>query len=57
MKRQKRDRLSRAHSRGYNAGLEGKAREACPYMVGEPREHWMGGWREARMSLGGVNLL
>ncbi|NQD37884.1 ribosome modulation factor [Permianibacter sp. IMCC34836] len=57
MKRQKRDRMSRAHTRGYQAGLEGKSREACPYAVTDVREHWIGGWREARMSLGGENLL
>lgn len=57
MKRQKRDRMSRAHTRGYQAGLEGKSRETCPYATNDFREYWMGGWREARMSLNGENLL
>jgi ribosome modulation factor len=48
MKRQKRDRLERAHSRGYQAGLIGKSREHCPYNTLDAREHWLGGWREAR---------
>jgi ribosome modulation factor len=48
MKRQKRDRLERAHSRGYQAGLVGKSREHCPYSTLDAREHWLGGWREAR---------
>lgn len=57
MKRQKRDRMSRAHTRGYQAGLEGKSKETCPYATADVREHWIGGWREARMSLNGENLL
>ncbi|MFZ1874424.1 MAG: ribosome modulation factor, partial [Chania sp.] len=31
MKRQKRDRLERAQSRGYQAGIAGRSRELCPY--------------------------
>ena len=31
MKRQKRDRLERAQSQGYKAGLNGRSQEACPY--------------------------
>ncbi|SPT78553.1 ribosome modulation factor [Aeromonas salmonicida] len=31
MKRQKRDRLERARARGYQAGVVGKQKEACPY--------------------------
>lgn len=56
MKRQKRDRLQRAHSRGYNAAIDGKSREACPYASTDSREHWMGGWREARMNITGSML-
>ena len=41
MKRQKRDRLERAHSRGYFAGLEGRSKELCPYQTLDAR------WREA----------
>ncbi|NTS77353.1 ribosome modulation factor [Catenovulum sp. SM1970] len=47
MKRQKRDRLERAHSRGYQAGLIGKAKDACPYQSSDSRSQWLGGWREA----------
>lgn len=57
MKRQKRDRLSRAQTRGYQAGLEGKSREACPYSSTDFREHWIGGWREAKTYLQGEHLL
>ena len=52
MKRQKRDRLERAHSRGYQAVLGGKSKEICPYSVLEHREQWLGGWREARSEVG-----
>jgi len=48
MKRQKRDRLERAHSRGYHAGLTGRSKEMCPYEESDARGQWMGGWREAQ---------
>ena len=47
MKRQKRDRLERAHSQGYKAGLAGRSKEMCPYDNVDPRSQWLGGWREA----------
>ncbi|MBU2918811.1 ribosome modulation factor [Psychrosphaera sp. F3M07] len=47
MKRQKRDRLDRAHSQGYKAGITGRSREACPYQQMESKSQWLGGWREA----------
>ena len=47
MKRQKRDRLERAHSQGYKAGLAGRSKEQCPYQQLDPRSQWLGGWREA----------
>ncbi|NMP15057.1 MULTISPECIES: ribosome modulation factor [unclassified Thalassotalea] len=47
MKRQKRDRLERAHSNGYQAGLAGKQRDNCPYQTEEAKMQWLGGWREA----------
>ncbi|MEI6893463.1 MAG: ribosome modulation factor [Colwellia sp.] len=47
MKRQKRDKLGRAHSNGYQAGLGGKAKEQCPYQGIGARAHWLGGWRTA----------
>lgn len=47
MRRQKRDRLDRAHTKGYNAGLAGRSRENCPYSSGDAKSQWLGGWREA----------
>ena len=47
MKRQKRDRLERAHHRGYQAGITGRSKEMCPYQTLNQRSYWMGGWREA----------
>ena len=47
MKRQKRDKLSRAHAKGYQAGIAGRSKENCPFQASEPRSQWLGGWREA----------
>ncbi|GAC14800.1 ribosome modulation factor [Aliiglaciecola lipolytica] len=47
MKRQKRDKLSRAHSKGYQAGISGRSKENCPFQTTESRSEWLGGWREA----------
>ena len=47
MKRQKRDRQDRAHSRGYQAGISGRSKENCPYQNLEVKSEWLGGWREA----------
>ncbi|KEY59050.1 ribosome modulation factor [Serratia sp. DD3] len=47
MKRQKRDRLERAQSRGYQAGIVGRSREHCPYQSLDARANWLGGWRQA----------
>ncbi|MCK1967502.1 ribosome modulation factor [Franconibacter helveticus 513] len=47
MKRQKRDRLERAHQRGYQAGMTGRSKEMCPYQALNQKSHWLGGWREA----------
>ncbi|NVJ65718.1 MAG: ribosome modulation factor [Gammaproteobacteria bacterium] len=48
MKRQKRDRLQRAHSKGFNAALHGQSKEVCPYEEINAKEEWLGGWREGR---------
>lgn len=48
MKRQKRSKDDRAYNRGYNAGLDGKSREDCPFGTLQARTNWMGGWREGR---------
>ena len=47
MKRQKRDRLERAHAQGYRAGVTGRSKEICPYQGLDTRSQWLGGWREA----------
>lgn len=48
MKRQKRDRGERAYSRGYQAGLQGRSRDTCPYDEETMRLTWLNGWREGR---------
>lgn len=47
MKRQKRDRQNRAHTRGYQAGISGRSKEQCPYQSATIKSQWLGGWREA----------
>lgn len=47
MKRQKRDKLTRAHSKGYQAGIVGRSKENCPFQESNARVEWLGGWREA----------
>ncbi|WP_411904880.1 ribosome modulation factor [Salmonella enterica] len=47
MKRQKRDRLERAHQRGYQAGIAGRSKEMCHYQTLNQRSYWLGGWRQA----------
>ena len=47
MRRQKRDRLDRAHSNGYQAGIAGRTKEICPYNNTDAKSEWLGGWREA----------
>ncbi|NLS12560.1 ribosome modulation factor [Vibrio sp. SM6] len=47
MKRQKRDRLARAQSQGYKAGLNGRSQDMCPHQQGDARSYWLGGWRDA----------
>jgi ribosome modulation factor len=49
MKRQKRDRDVRAYSRGYQAGLDGKSQDLCPFGAETPRFKWITGWREGRV--------
>jgi ribosome modulation factor len=47
MKRQKRDRLERAHAQGYRAAVTGRSKENCPYQNLDTRSQWLGGYREA----------
>lgn len=49
MKRQKRNRDDRAYTRGYQAGLDGKSRDLCPFDGSPTRVSWMNGWREGRV--------
>ena len=39
MKRQKRDKMTRAHHKGY--------KENCPFQQNDAKSQWLGGWREA----------
>jgi ribosome modulation factor len=48
MRRQKRDLTERAFHKGYQAGVSGRAKDSCPHENGEPRQHWLTGWREGR---------
>ena len=48
MKRAKRDRFSRAHSKGFHAAITGKSKSSCPYTSPDIKEQWLGGWREGR---------
>ncbi len=57
MKSQKRDRNVRAYSRGYQAGLQGRSREACPFGEEEtPYQTWLNGWREGREMRGATEF-
>jgi ribosome modulation factor len=47
MKRQNRDKLSRAHSKGYQAGVTGCSKENCPFQTSCARYEWLGGCTEA----------
>lgn len=46
MKRQKRDKLDRAFSQGFRAGVGGRAKENCPYENVDSKSQWLGGWRQ-----------
>jgi ribosome modulation factor len=46
MKRQKRNRVTRAYTRGYQAGLAGRSRDMCPFDALNARTSWLNGWRE-----------
>jgi len=48
MKRQKRSRSQRAEKQGYQAGMNKKSSEECPYHGLKIKERWLGGWRQAR---------
>ena len=48
MKRIKRDRSNRAYSKGYQAGVQAKSRDNCPYAETNTRQFWLAGWRDGR---------
>jgi ribosome modulation factor len=48
MKRQKRNQIERAFSKGYQAGIEGRSRNLCPHENTSVRQNWINGWREGR---------
>lgn len=48
MKRQKRNHVDRAFSKGYQVGITGRSRTVCPYDAGPIRQEWLNGWREGR---------
>lgn len=52
MKRAKREKSSRAFSKGYNHGVQGHSRNLCPFEEdSENRQTWISGWREGRQDL------
>lgn len=48
MKRHKRDRVERAHAKGYIAGARGRSQRACPHQQADTRGGWLAGWRDGR---------
>ncbi|AUM11488.1 ribosome modulation factor [Ketobacter alkanivorans] len=48
MKRQKRDKTSRAFVKGYQAGVSGRSKDSCPFAEIVSRHTWLSGWREGR---------
>lgn len=52
MKRVKREKTTRAFSKGYNHGVQGHSRNFCPYEdESDNRQCWLSGWREGREDL------
>lgn len=52
MKRAKREKTSRAFSKGYNHGIQGNSRNLCPFESNsENYQSWISGWREGRQDL------
>ena len=51
MKSQKRNRLSRAHSKGFHAATIGRSTDDCPFSKLDFKEEWLSGWREARTEM------
>lgn len=48
MRRKKRDKNTRAFTKGYQIGLYGKSKELCPYSDKEGKQNWLSGWRSGR---------
>ncbi len=51
MKRQKRNQIERAFTKGYQAGVEGRSRNLCPNSTRNTHQTWINGWREGREDL------
>lgn len=48
MRRAKREKTTRAFTRGYQAGRMGKSRDHCPFHCEEQKQSWINGWRNGR---------
>jgi ribosome modulation factor len=48
MRRQKRQKISRAFTRGYQTGVSGKSKDLCPFNDEAARQSWLAGWRNGR---------
>ena len=48
MRKLKRDKSTRAFSRGYQFGVNGKSKERCPHNDADTRQSWLSGWRNGR---------
>ncbi|HBF08797.1 MAG: ribosome modulation factor [Pseudomonadota bacterium] len=52
MKRVKREKTSRAFSKGYTHGIQGHSRNLSPFDENsQNHQMWMSGWREGRADL------
>lgn len=47
-KRVKRDAVTRAEKRGFQAGIQGTSKDKCPHEKGTASAAWHSGWREGR---------
>ena len=49
MRRVKREKSERAYSRGYQAGIQNRPKESCPYATKlNTGQSWIMGWRDGR---------
>ena len=57
MRRQKRDKSSRAFTRGYQIGVHGKTRDLCPYHDEDFKQAWLNGWPSSAQPSTGERVL